>query len=135
MGVTEYLANGLQVVKEVHPTFLYESLWNLIGLILLILVVKKGRKFDGQIFLSYLAWYGIGRGLIEGLRTDSLYFFSTGLRVSQVLGFVSGLVGLTLLIYHLKFRTHTPDELWVNRLAADHTNNATNEEIDHDTMP
>ena len=73
---------------EVHPTFLYESLWNLIGFCLLCWLLHKGiRAFDGMYFLLYVAWYGLGRGLIEGLRTDSLYFFSTGLRTSQLLAF------------------------------------------------
>ena len=69
-------------------------------------------------FYSYLAWYGVGRGMIEGLRTDSLYFFGTGIRVSQMLGFASALVGIALLVWNLKARRHTPEELWVNRSAA-----------------
>ncbi len=100
---------------EVHPTFLYESLWNLLGFFLLLLVLGKGlRKFDGMLFLLYLAWYGFGRGLIEGLRTDSLYFFDTGLRVSQLLGFASCVLALLLLVWKLKSR---PDSgaLYVNR--------------------
>lgn len=116
MGIIEW-AGSAEVFREVHPTFLYESLWNLVGLALLILIARKWRTFDGQIFFSYLAWYGIGRGLIEGLRTDSLYLFSTGIRVSQLLGFASGLVGIALLVWNLKFRRHTPEELWVNRYA------------------
>ena len=117
MGVYEFV-NGAWQYAEVHPTFLYESLWNLVGLVLLIVIAKKWRRFDGQIFLCYLAWYGFGRGLIEGLRTDSLYFFSTGLRVSQVLGFASCLVAVALLAYHLFVRRHKPEELWVNHIAA-----------------
>lgn len=116
MGIIEW-AGSTEVFREVHPTFLYESLWNLVGLALLILIARKWRTFDGQIFFSYLAWYGIGRGLIEGLRTDSLYLFSTGIRVSQLLGFASGLAGIALLVWNLKFRRHTPEELWVNRCA------------------
>ena len=86
----------------VHPTFLYESLWNVIGFFLLILIAKKWRKVDGQIFLSYLAWYGIGRAVIEGLRTDSLYFFGTGLRTSQLLGILSAAAALVCLVWRLK---------------------------------
>ena len=86
----------------VHPTFLYESLWNLLGLILLILLAKRGRKFNGQMFLSYVIWYGVGRAAIEGLRTDSLYFFGTGIRSSQLLGIVSAAVGVVLFVYRLK---------------------------------
>lgn len=86
----------------VHPTFLYESLWNLLGLALLILLMKRGRKFKGQMFLSYVVWYGLGRTVIEGLRTDSLYFFGTGIRSSQMLGIVSALLGAALFILRLK---------------------------------
>lgn len=69
----------------VHPTFLYESIWCLIGFLLLYIICKKFRKFSGQIFLCYGMWYGIGRMIIEGLRTDSLYIGSTNIRVSQLL--------------------------------------------------
>ena len=117
MGITE-VVHGVEVYKEVHPTFLYESLWNLVGLVLLILIARNWRRFDGQMFYSYLAWYGVGRGMIEGLRTDSLYFFGTGIRVSQMLGFASALVGIAMLVWNLKARRHTPEELWVNRSAA-----------------
>ena len=113
MGIYE-VVNGVSVYKEVHPTFLYESLWNVVGLILLIVVARRWRKFDGQIFLGYVLWYGFGRGLIEGLRTDSLYFFSTGIRVSQMLGFVSALVAAVALVV-LWRRAKGPEALWVNR--------------------
>lgn len=86
----------------VHPTFLYESLWNLLGFILLLLLMKRGRKFDGQMFLSYVIWYGLGRAAIEGLRTDSLYFFGTGIRSSQMLGIVSAAVGIGLYVLRMK---------------------------------
>lgn len=87
----------------VHPTFLYESLWNLLGFILLVLIVRQwGRKFNGQMFLSYVIWYGLGRAAIEGLRTDSLYFFGTGIRTSQMLGIVSAAVGIALFVVRLK---------------------------------
>ncbi len=86
----------------VHPTFFYESLWNLIGLVLLILLFRKGRKFNGQVFLCYVIWYGVGRTVIEGLRTDSLYFFGTGLRSSQLVGILSVLVALVLYIVRAK---------------------------------
>lgn len=81
----------------VHPTFLYESLWNLLGFALVTLFYKK-RKYDGQIVLFYLAWYGFGRMLIEGLRSDSLYIGSTGIRVSQLLGFLCFVGALAALI-------------------------------------
>ena len=86
----------------VHPTFLYESLWNLLGFVLLVLLAKKGRKFNGQMFLSYVIWYGLGRAAIEGLRTDSLYFFGTGIRSSQMVGVLSVVGGVALFVYRLK---------------------------------
>ena len=86
----------------VHPTFFYESLWNVIGLILLIVISKKWRRCDGQMFLSYVIWYGSGRAIIEGMRTDSLYFFGTGIRTSQMLAILSAVVAAVLLIWRLK---------------------------------
>ena len=86
----------------VHPAFLYESLWNLLGFIVLVLLAKRGRKFNGQMFLSYVIWYGLGRAVIEGMRTDSLYFFGTGIRSSQMLGIVSAAVGIGLYVLRLK---------------------------------
>ena len=86
----------------VHPTFFYESLWNVIGLILLIVISKKWRRCDGQMFLSYVIWYGIGRAIIEGMRTDSLYFFGTGIRTSQMLAILSAVVAAVLLIWRQK---------------------------------
>ncbi len=89
--------NGVNVNPDipVHPTFLYESIWNFIGIILLHYLSKK-KKFDGQIFCLYIIWYGFGRMLIEGLRTDSLMFL--GLRVSQIVGLVSVFAGAILYI-------------------------------------
>ena len=86
----------------VHPAFFYESMWNLLGFILLLVLLKKGRKFNGQMFLSYVIWYGLGRTVIEGMRTDSLYFFGTGIRSSQMVGIVSALVGIALFVFRLK---------------------------------
>ena len=72
----------------VHPTFLYESLWCLIGFAILYVILRKFRRFSGQIFLCYGIWYGIGRAIFEGLRTDSLYIGDTTIRVSQLLSAV-----------------------------------------------
>lgn len=89
--VTEYIIShqselpGVDPYAPVHPTFFYESVWCIVGFLLLFLMCKKFRKFSGQIFLGYGIWYGLGRMIIEGLRTDSLYIGDTGLRVSQVL--------------------------------------------------
>ncbi len=75
----------------VHPTFLYESLWNFVGFLLLHFWFRRHeRKFDGEFILLYAVWYGIGRALIEGLRTDSLYIAGTGIRVSQLLAGEAG---------------------------------------------
>ncbi len=110
-------------IVQVHPTFLYESLWNVIGLLLIVFVVSKARRFDGENTCFYFLWYGIGRFWIEGLRTDSLYLFDWQLfgrpiRVSQALSLVMIAVSLALLVYHLKIRPHSAEELYVNRVAA-----------------
>ena len=115
MGI-EGAADGVKQYMEVHPTFLYESLWNLVGFCLLLLILYKGlRKFDGMLFLLYVAWYGFGRGLIEGLRTDSLYFFSTGIRTSQMVGFVSCAVAVVLILWKLR-KNPDPMDLYVNQI-------------------
>ncbi len=95
-----FLAMGLEntrtgVVEYYHPTFLYESVWNLAGFALLHFASKR-RKYDGQIALGYAAWYGLGRAIIEGLRVDSLYWGS--IRVSQALAALSCIGALSLLI-------------------------------------
>lgn len=102
----------------VHPTFLYESLWNLGILIFLLICDKKGlRKYDGQYILTYFMLYGIGRAWIEGLRTDSLYIGGTGIRVSQALSIVLALVcGAALFINSRK--EHKSDDLFVNTVKA-----------------
>lgn len=85
----------------VHPTFLYESLWNALGFVILHFYSKK-RKFNGEIFCLYVLWYGTGRAIIEGLRTDSLYFFGTGIRTSQALAVITALVAVIVLVYNYK---------------------------------
>jgi len=87
-----------------HPTFLYEMLWNLLGLLLMHIFSKKYKsKYPGQYFLFYVAWYGFGRFMIEGLRLDSLFILSTDIRVSQLLAIASCLIAVTLLIVlHLR---------------------------------
>ncbi len=86
--------SGASIKAYYHPTFLYESLWNLIGFIIINSLYKK-KKFDGQIVLMYVTWYGFGRMLIEGLRTDSLMLGV--FRISQIIGFVCFIVGAILL--------------------------------------
>ena len=94
-----------------HPTFLYESVWNLCGFVLLHFLSKR-RKYDGQIALCYAAWYGLGRCIIEGLRMDSLYWGS--FRVSQLLAGISCVAAVIVLIWQ-HFREHPKENLWVNR--------------------
>ena len=84
--------------SPVHPCFLYESLWCILGFVLVHFLWTKRRKFDGEIFLGYLAWYGAGRLFIEGLRTDSLMIGSTRLRVSQVLAGLLVLASVIMII-------------------------------------
>ena len=101
--------------QYVHPTFLYESLWNLAGFVLLHFLSKR-RKYDGQIALGYVAWYGLGRSFIEGLRTDSLMLGS--LRISQVLAAVSCLTAVIVLLVQW-FKPHDPAKLLINQVAAE----------------
>jgi len=115
--VSEYQA------VEVHPTFFYESVWNLIGLLLILFVVSKGRRFDGENTAFYFFWYGIGRFWIEGLRTDSLYLFDLTVfgepvRVSQALSLLLVGVGAVMLLVNIKIKKHSPEELYVRQVAA-----------------
>lgn len=91
------LYNGVEYI-QVQPTFLYESLWNLIIFILLMLY-KKNKKFDGEIFILYLLGYSLGRVWIEGLRTDQLMLGSTSIAVSQLLSAILIVITIILLIY------------------------------------
>ena len=117
-----FLRMGIEVVPGVsrywHPTFLYESVWNLIGFLLLHFLSTK-RKYDGQTFLQYLAWYGLGRVWIEGLRTDSLYLGGTGIRVSQLLAGVSFVAAVGVMLYIRLFREPDGSKLLVNQKAAE----------------
>ena len=104
-GVTEYH----------HPTFLYESVWNLAGFIALHFLSKR-RQYDGQVALGYAAWYGLGRVFIEGLRTDSLYIGA--FRVSQLVAAASFVLAAAMLICQA-LRPHDPQKLFVNCVAAE----------------
>lgn len=112
MGLTNSFTG---VVEYHHPTFLYESLWNAASFVLLATLSRK-RKYDGQIALGYAALYGLGRAMIEGLRTDSLYWGP--FRVSQVLAGVSCIAACAVLIWQA-FRPHDPGKMFVNRVAAE----------------
>ncbi|WP_298021710.1 prolipoprotein diacylglyceryl transferase [uncultured Dysosmobacter sp.] len=107
---------------EVHPTFLYESLWNLVGLLLILFVVSRGRRFDGENTWFYFLWYGLGRAWIEGLRTDSLYLFDwtilgEPIRVSQALSMVMAAVAAWMLFYNIRIKKRSSEDLLVNCLA------------------
>ena len=114
MGIADAAGN----VTYYQPTFLYESVWNLVGFVALHFYSKR-RKFDGEVFLLYLAWYGLGRAWIEGLRTDSLYLFNTGIRVSQLLAVLSCVAAIAVLVYVRVVRKPQTEKLYVNRIAQD----------------
>lgn len=84
-NIKEYIAEH---DLYVHPTFFYESVWCLLGFVLLFIILKKCRKFSGQLFLTYGVWYGLERAIVEGLRSDSLYIGNSSLRVSQLISIV-----------------------------------------------
>jgi len=106
-------AGGYEGFIQVHPTFLYESVWNLAGFVALHFLSKK-RKYDGQIALAYVAWYGLGRTFIEGFRMDSLYWGS--FRVSQLLAAATCFVAVALLVWQA-FRYHDPKKLYAVEVA------------------
>lgn len=108
---------------EVHPTFLYESLWNLVGLALIVFVIAKARTFDGENTCFYFIWYGLGRTWIEGVRTDTLKFFGLELfgrpiLVSQMLSVILVIGGVAVLLINKKKHPHGQETLFVNRQAA-----------------
>ncbi len=88
--------------SPVHPTFFYESLWCFLGFFVLIFFIRY-RKFDGQVFLNYLIWYGFERFFVEGLRADSLWLIEDYVRVSQALSFVLFFLAISIEIYVLFF--------------------------------
>lgn len=97
----------LDYYMPVHPCFLYESLWCLIGFIVLHFYAKH-RKFDGEVFLMYIGWYGLGRFFIEGLRTDSLYIGN--IRVSQLIAGTCVLAAIILIIVFRGIRKRSGDD-------------------------
>ena len=96
MGLSPNMYSSVQTYYF-HPTFLYESLWNLLGFVLINLFYKH-KRMDGQVVLFYFSWYGFGRMFIEGLRTDSLLIPGTDLRISQCVGLFCFVVGLVLFV-------------------------------------
>lgn len=113
MGIRPELSNGVfsSSYIYVHPLFFYESLWNVLGLIVLHFLSKK-RKYNGETFLQYLVWYGTGRALLESIRdsNDSLRLFNTDIRVSLLLSAIVAVIGLALLIFNAT-RKHDPSKL------------------------
>lgn len=91
-------AEGTEYI-QVHPTFLYESAWNFMTLLFILWYGKKKRKADGECFFLYMICYGIGRYLIEGLRTDSLYIPGTGIRISQAVSIFGIAAGTAAFIF------------------------------------
>lgn len=102
---------GYNADLPVHPTFLYESLWCLLGFILLHILSKKFYKFKGELFALYIIWYGAGRFWIEGLRTDSLLIGVSGIRVSQVVAALSVAAGILLLFIFRAYSRRLPKVL------------------------
>ncbi|MBQ8768462.1 MAG: prolipoprotein diacylglyceryl transferase [Oscillospiraceae bacterium] len=113
-----------------HPTFFYESMWNLVGFVVLHFASKK-RKYDGQIALGYVAWYGLGRAFIEGLRTDSLYWGP--FRVSQMLAAISCIAAVVVLMV-MSFRRHKSADLFVNQIAAAEAEEESEEETEDEEL-
>lgn len=119
---SDLISAGIPIDADlpVHPCFLYESLWCILGFVFLYFHIKK-RKFDGELFLMYLAWYGAGRAVIEGLRIDSLMIGS--LRISQVLAILTVIISIALIIRKRsiinrandpsKFPLYVDSEMWV----------------------
>ena len=99
-----YVVSGNEAATfiQVHPTFLYESMWNLALLLLIIFFFTKRKKFDGELIAIYCIGYGIGRFLIEGLRMDSLMIGNTGIRVSQMLALILVIFGVGWIAYNFK---------------------------------
>lgn len=104
---------GMTVDPElpVHPTFLYESIWCLLGVLVLYIICRKARKFSGQIALCYGIWYGLERMVVEGLRTDSLYIAGTTIRVSQALSAALVIACTVLLIVLLRKYKKNPQPI------------------------
>lgn len=128
------------VTRFYHPTFLYESLWNLVGFLAIWLIFVKLKqtkhlhKFNGQIFYTYLIWYGLGRAWIEGLRTDSLWLVDDVIRVSQLVAILSVVVGTALMVYSFVMLYKGKENRFVKRVTVPNTAVAKeNKEKEEDT--
>lgn len=98
---------NLDPFAPVHPCFLYESIWCLLGFSV-VHFLSKLRVFRGETFLYYIVWYGFGRFFIEGLRTDSLYLFNTPIRISQLVAALCVVIGIVLIIFFRKKYKNNP---------------------------
>jgi len=96
-NIATHILDGTNYI-QVHPTFLYEGMWNCLVFIC-IMLYKKYKKFDGEMFLLYLAGYGLGRFFVEGLRTDQLVIPHLGIAISQVLGIVTFVTAVGIIIF------------------------------------
>lgn len=105
-----YIDGVLTDYHYVHPTFLYESLWNALGLIIIMAVLYRKKKFEGEIFCAYLGWYGFGRTFIESIRADSLYIVGS-LKLSVFIGVVSFIAAVILAIVFYKRGKAEAEEL------------------------
>lgn len=102
LHLPDFIINQMYIHGQYyHPTFLYESLWNVVGFIFLILLRRTVVR-QGEVFLSYAIWYSLGRFWIEGLRTDSLYLWSTDIRIAQFVSILTIIVAIVLMIYRRK---------------------------------
>lgn len=111
-SIASHIIEGTNYI-QVHPTFLYEGLWNL-ALLLFMLVYRQHKKFQGEMWLLYLGGYGLGRAWIEGIRTDTLFIPHTTIAVSQVLAavlFVAALIADLAVRIRLRKRGLTADEM------------------------
>lgn len=91
------VVDGIKYI-QVHPTFLYESLWNL-ALLIILIIYTKHKKFDGEIMLLYLAGYGLGRFWIEGIRIDQLFLWGTSIPISQLISLLLIVISLVMIIF------------------------------------
>ncbi|MFI3201000.1 MAG: prolipoprotein diacylglyceryl transferase [Eubacteriales bacterium] len=101
--IMAHVTDGVDYI-QVHPTFFYESMWN-VGLLVFMLLYHKHKKFQGEILVIYLGGYGLGRGIIEGLRTDQLLIAGTSIAISQLLGIVLFVVAIAIELYIRKRMT------------------------------
>lgn len=103
-GIPEFIIEKMYINGAYYyPTFFYEFLWNILGFIFMLLIRRTKLLYVGDLGLIYMMWYSLGRGIIEGMRTDSLYFGDTGIRTAQLISLILFLAGAVILILrHVK---------------------------------